>query len=136
MKRTSTLAPLVFLLGLWLGGSAPAADPSVATIRISSAPAGGGGLVQGVMTFRGQEYVVELRGLTAPANTHGVVEGVKQPRDVEGRYHASERGLTNESGVTLRVTPPLSVGEKGLEIEVTGGVQPKISRGHRETGVD
>jgi hypothetical protein len=133
---TSRVGLLAVALALVIAGPAAAADPSVATIRISSAPAGGGGLVQGVMTFRGQEYLVELRGVTQPVEARGTVEGLKQPRDVEGRYHASEGGLTNEAGVTLRVKPALAIGEKGLEVEVSSGVQPKTSRGHRETGVD
>jgi hypothetical protein len=88
------------------------------------------------MSFRGSDYLLTLRGVTESTNTVGSVRGLKRPRDIEGVFEPSDQGLRNASGVTIRFDPPLSLGAGGLEIEVSSRRTPKVSGGHRESGVE
>jgi hypothetical protein len=127
------------LLALLLTSPASADEAPVATIRVSSATSGsslGGRLVEGVMRFRGHDYLLRLRGVTESATTLGSVYGLLRPRDIEGLFKPSDQGLRNASAVTIRFDPPLSIGASGLEIEVSSRIQPKVSGGHRESGVE
>ena len=122
---------------LW-SGATRADDAPAATIQMSAAPAGGsiGHLVQGVLRFRGSDYVLTLHGVRGPAKSKGSVYGLARTRDIEGIFRPSGGMLRNESGVAIRFDPELTLEAGKLEIEVTGGIQPKVSRGHRESGVD
>ena len=127
------------LLALLLTTRALADDAPVATIRVSSATAGshlGGSLVQGVMRFRDREYLLTLRGVAHSATSVGSVTGLVRPRDIDGAFDASDQGLRNASGVVIRFDPPLSLEEGGLEIELSSRIHPKVSGGHRESGVE
>lgn len=126
---------LAFLLTFCAGpGDAP-----VATIKVSSATSGsslGGRLVEGVMSFRGHEYILTLRGVEESARSVGAVRGLLRARDIAGVFEPSDQGLRNASGVTIRFDPPLVLGPRGLEIEVASRRNPKMSSGHRESGVE
>ena len=117
-----------------------AADEPVATISVSSGTAGsslGGRLVQGVMRFQGHDYLLTLRGIDTATMSKGSVRGMLRPRDIEGIYVPSDQGLRNVSGVTLRFEPALSLGsENKLEIELSRRIQPKVTEGNRESGVE
>jgi len=133
---SSRLGPC--LLALLLFTVAARADESpTATIRVSSATAGSsfGHLVAGVMTFRDQDILLTLHGVTGPAQSRGLVYGLVRPRDIEGFYKPSGDALRSSTGVTLRFDPPLQLGPDGLEIEVNAGMQPKQSRGSPGAGV-
>jgi hypothetical protein len=123
------------LLLLVLTGSARCDDAPVATIAVSSATSGsslGGSLVEGVMTFRGREYLLTLRGVAEPTKTVGSVRGLRRPRDIEGVFEPSDQGLRNTSGVTIRFDPPLSLRTGRLEIELLNRRYPKASGGSRD----
>jgi hypothetical protein len=127
------------VLGLLLAAPAPADDAPVATIRVSSAVAGsslGGRLVEGVMEFRGHDYLLILRGLAESPHATGSVHGLLRPRDIEGVFESADGELRNASGVAIRFEPPLSLAAGRLEIEVRSRRSPKVSGGHRESGVE
>ena len=120
---------------LVLTASARADDAPVATIAVSSATSGaslGGNLVEGVMTFRGREYLLTLRGVAEPAKSVGFVRGLLRPRDIEGVFEPSEQGLRNTSGVTIRFDPSLALVAGRLEIELLNRRYPKASGGSRD----
>jgi len=127
------------LLALLLSAPSGADEAPVATIVVSSATSGstlGGRLVEGVMHFRDHDYLLTLRGVTESAGTVGSVYGLLRPRDIEGTFQPSDQGLRNASGVTIRFDPPLSLGEGGLDIEVSSRFNPKNSGGQRGSGVE
>jgi len=127
------------LLALLLSARAHGDDAPVASITVTSATAGsslGGQLVEGVMRFRDRDYLLTLHGVARSVTTRGSVVGLKRARDIEGVFHPVGEGLANKSGVTVRFDPPLSLEGDRLEIELLGGMQPKVSRGNRESGVD
>jgi hypothetical protein len=127
------------VLGLLLTAPGRADDLPVATIAVSSSTANsaiGGRLVEGVMSFRGREYLLTLRGLAESVTTKGSVRGLLRPRDIEGVFKPSDQGLRNESGVTIRFDPPLLLKSGSLEIEVSSRLAPKVSGGHRDSGVE
>ena len=127
------------LLALLVSSFALAQDAPVATIKLSSATAGsslGGRLVEGVMSFRGYDYVLTLRGLEQSAHSVGSVRGLLRARDIEGTYNASGEGLRNAAGVTIDFDPPLVLTASGLEIEVSTRRSPKVTGGNRESGVE
>jgi hypothetical protein len=133
----SALPALV--LGLLLAAPVLADEAPDATIAVSSATAGstlGERLVQGVMTFRGRNYLLTLRGVAAPANTVGSVFGLLRPRDIEGAFEPADGGLRNETGVVIRFAPPLPLGEGRLQVELSNRMVPKVSGGHRASGVE
>lgn len=136
-RQTTPFAAL--LLMLMLGASARAEDAPVATIKISSATSGSslaGRHVEGLMRYRGNDYLLTLHGVERSAPSVGSVRGLVRSRDIAGTYQASDQGLRNASGVTIVFDPPLVVGERGLEIELTSRRTPKVSTGHRESGVE
>lgn len=137
IRRASPAAASGLALLLLLNVMARADDASVATIKISSAPSGGslsGQLVQGVMSWRGHDYLLKLRGVAGPATTVGSVRGLVRPRDIEGVFEPSDGGLRNSSGVTVVFDPPLSLEAGRLNIDVLSAMQPKVSRGQPGTG--
>jgi hypothetical protein len=118
------------LLALALAVLARAEDAPVATIAVSSATSGsslGGSLVEGVMTFRGSDYLLTLRGLAESISTTGSVRGLLRARDVEGVFEPIDQGLRNTSGVTVRFDPPLKLTAGRLEIELLQRKYPKAS---------
>jgi len=134
------LAGAFFCL-LLLAPSAPARaeEKAVATIKVTSATAGSslsGRLVEGVMKFRDAEYLLTLRGLAKSANSTGSVRGLVRARDVGGFYEPTDQGFRNASGVTIQFDPPLELAQDELEIEVSSRRTPKVSGGHRESGVE
>lgn len=132
--RASLLGPTI-LFALLLTAPVSADEAAVATIQVSSATSGGR-LVEGVMSFRGHEYLLTLRGVAESASTKGSVRGLLRPRDIEGVFEPSDQGLRNDSGVTIRFDPPLSLEAGRLEIEVSSRRSPKVSRGQPESGVE
>jgi hypothetical protein len=134
--RTLLHALLVLVL---LAGPGRAEEDVVATIEVSSATAGSslsGRLVQGRMRFRDADYLLTLRGLAQSASSTGRVWGLVRARDIEGHFQPSDRGLRNSAGVTIRFDPPLALEKDRLEIELSNRRTPKISGGHRESGVE
>ena len=113
-------------------------DTPVATIDVSSATSGIGQLVEGKMTFRGNAYVVTLRGLAEPIRAEGTVDQMVRAQDISGVFRPinAEGDLRNASGVTVHFDPPLKLESDRLEIELTSRRTPKISEGHREGGVE
>jgi hypothetical protein len=132
-------AASVALLGLVFSTRARGDDAPVATITVTSATAGsslGGQLVEGVMKFRDRDYLLTLHGVARSVTTRGSVFGLVRPRDIEGFFKPTNRGLENASGVTIRFEPPVSLESDRLEIEISGGMQPKVSRGQPGSGVE
>ena len=124
---------LLFLLSV----AARADEAAVATIKVSSAPAGGslsGQLVRGVMSWRGHDYLLTLRGVAVPVTSVGSVRGLVRPRDIEGVFKPSQDGMRNTSNVTIVFDPPLSLEAGRLEINVLSALQPKVSTGTPGTG--
>jgi len=135
MRRVRLFAGAA-LLALLLTAPAGADEPPVAKITVSSAPAGsnlGGRLVEGEMSFRSQDYLLTLRGVAQSVNTVGY--GLLRPRDIEGTFQSSDRGLRNASGVTIRFEPPLPLEAGRLEIELSRQISPKSSGGQPGAGV-
>ncbi len=127
------------LLALLLTFCAGPRDAPVATIKVSSATSGsnlGGRLVEGLMSFRGNEYILTLRGVAESAHSVGSVRGLLRARAIEGVYEPTDQGLRNAAGVTIRFDPPLVLGQNKLEIELMSRRSPKVSTGHRESGVE
>ena len=127
------------LLALLLTSPARSDETPVATIRVTSATSGsslGGRLVEGVMSFRGNDYLLRLRGLAQSANTVGSVHRLVRARDIAGVFEPTDEGLRNASGVTIRFDPPLVLEKDRLEIELSSRRTPKVSGGHRESGVE
>jgi hypothetical protein len=128
------------LVGLALSGSVRADEGAAAAkIVVSSATAGsslGGRLVEGRMTFREREYLLRLHGLAQSANTTGTVYGLLRPRDVAGVYEHADGSFRNAAGVTIRFDPPIVLEKDRLEVEVASRIQPKVSGGHHESGVE
>jgi hypothetical protein len=136
-RRSFASVALLALLLTFCAG--PPGDAPVATIKVSSATSGshlGGRLVEGLMSFRGNEYILTLRGVEESAQSVGSVRGLLRARDIEGFFKPSDQGLSNASGVTILFDPPLVLGPNGLEIEVASRRSPKVSTGHRESGVE
>jgi hypothetical protein len=132
--------PLVLgaaLIALAICGAAHAEDAPVATISVTSATAGSslGQLVEGVMRYRDQKILLTLHGVAKSVTTRGAVFGLQRPRDIEGTFRPVGPVLRNASGVTIRFDPPLILQENRLAIEISGGLQPKVSRGNGEEGV-
>jgi hypothetical protein len=127
------------VLALLLAAYARADDAPVATITVTSATAGsslGGKLVEGVMRFRDRQYLLTLHGVATSVTTRGSVFGLKRAGDIEGVFEPAGDALRNKSGVTVRFDPPLALEAGRLQIEATSGMQPKVSRGHRGSGVE
>jgi hypothetical protein len=136
--KVGRLASLGVAALLVLAPVARSDEAPSATIRVSSSTAGSslGHLVEAVMTFRDRDYLLTLHGVTGPTQARGVVYGMTRPRDIEGYFKPSGDTLRSSLGVTLRFDPPLPLGPDGLEIEVSAGMQPKVSRGSPGAGVE
>ena len=127
------------LLALLLTFCAGPGDAPVATIKVSSATSGstlGGRLVEGLMSFRGNEYILTLRGVEKSAHSMGSVRGLLRARAIEGVFEPTDQGLRNAAGVTIRFDPPLVLGQNKLEIEVSSRRNPKQSSGQPGSGVE
>jgi hypothetical protein len=126
-------------LGVTLVGARASADEApVATITVTSATSGSslGKLVEGVMRYRDRQYVLVLRGVAQATTSRGSVFGMQRPKEIEGIFRPVGGVLRNSSGVTIRFEPALSLEKNALEIEISGGLQPKISRGQPDSGVE
>jgi hypothetical protein len=136
--RVLAAPALAVALALFATAPTGAADAPSATIAVSAATAGSGlsRLVQGTMQFRDQKYLLTLHGVTGPVRAQGEVYGLTRPRDIEGVFKPSGGVLRNSSGVSVRFDPPLALVQDKLEIELSAALEPKVSRGHRQTGVD
>jgi hypothetical protein len=88
------------------------------------------------MSFRGQDYLLTLRGVAESVNTVGSVRGLPRPRDIEGAFKPSDGSLRNASGVTIRFDPPLPLVAGRLEIEVSRLMSPKSSGGQPGAAVE
>ncbi len=130
---SSSLAQL-----LLLAGPARGEDEPVARIEIESETAAIGRLVEGKLTFRGNDYVVTLRGLAEPVRSQGTIDELRRAQDITGVFKPinAEGDLRNVDGVIIHFDPPLPLDSEGLEIELTSRRTPKISEGHREGGVE
>jgi hypothetical protein len=129
----------IALLGLLLPAGARSEDAPAATITVTSATAGSsleGHLVEGVMRFHDREILLTLHGVATSVSTRGSVTGLLRARDIEGVFRPAGGVLKNASGVTIRFDPPLSLEANRLEIEISGGMQPKVSRGEPGSGVE
>ena len=144
MKRTVSvrrwfLIGCAALVALLSSARAFGDDKQVATIVVTSATAGsslGGKLVEGVMHYRDRDYLLILHGVAKSVTTRGQVYAMPTAREIEGIYRPGAQGLQNKSGVTLRFDPPLQLEKDRLEIELSAGMQPKVSRGQRGSGVE
>jgi len=88
------------------------------------------------MSFRGQDYLLTLRGVAESVNTVGSVGGLLRPRDIEGAFKPSDGGLRKASGVTIRFDSPLPLVAGRLEIEVSRQMSPKSSGGQPGAGIE
>jgi hypothetical protein len=139
IRRTRACAAGTLLLALLLGSALHAGEAPAATIEVSSATAGsslGGRLVEGVMKFRGNEYLLTLRGVAKSVSSVGSVPALVRARDIEGVFEPADGALRNANGVTVSFDPPLELEQGKLEIEVSHRRSPKVSGGHRESGVE
>jgi hypothetical protein len=135
MRLARGLAVLALVVSAWARGD----DAPVATITVTSATAGsslGGKLVEGVMHYRDRDYLLTLHGVARSVTTRGTVYSLPTAREIEGIYRSGAKGLQNKSGVTIRFDPPLALESDQLEIELSAGMQPKVSRGQRGSGVE
>jgi hypothetical protein len=136
------LALCVALLPLALS-AAPvhAGDQPVATIEITSAISGstlGNPLVEGLMKFRREEYLLTLRGVEGLRPGTVTVYDLLRAHDISGTFKPSGTAgeLRNASGVRLRFAEAEDVASREIEIELSNRRTPKISHGHRESGVE
>lgn len=139
LRDRGRLLASAVLLALVLTPAGRADEAPVATIAVSSSTSGSslaGRLVEGVMSFRGQDYLLTLRGVAEPVNTVGSVRGLLRPGDIEGTFRPSDRALRNASGVTIRFEPPLPLVAGRLEIEVSRQMSPKSSGGQPGAGIE
>lgn len=139
IRRRRACAAGTLLLALLLSTPLRADEAPDATIEVTSATSGsslGGRLVQGVMKFRDNEYLLTLRGVAKSANTMGAVRGLVRARDIEGVFEPSDGTLRSSKGVTISFDPALELEKGKLEVEVSNRRSPKVSGGHRESGVE
>ena len=86
-------------------------------------------MVEGVLQFRGNKYLLTLHGVSGSASSVGSVFGLRRPRDIGGPYTSTADGMRNESGVTIRFEPPLEIRGRTLHIELSSRLYPKASTG-------
>jgi hypothetical protein len=137
--RRRACAVAVALLVLLNLAAAHGDEAPAAKIVVSSSTSGsslGGRLVEGRMSFRGHEYLLRMEGVAETATTTGSVYGLLRPRDVAGVFEPVGDGLRNSSGVTIRFDPPLRLAGGKLVVEVASRIQPKLSGGAHESGVE
>jgi len=131
LTATLALAPL----------TTHADEKPAATIELSTATPGsslGGEFVEGKMRFRGDDYLVTLHGVAESTSAKVEVYHLLRAKEISGDFKPSDvKGeLRNAHGVTLRFDPPLALESDHLEIELSHRNTPKISHGHRESGVE
>lgn len=139
MRRVQPLLIACAVLLALFCAAARSDETPAATIRVSSATAGSslGSLVEGVMSFRGRDYLLRLRNVIGPARTQGSVYGLLRAGDIEGAFAPSDEGLRNGSGVIIRFDPPLETQPAGLKVELAGQLnKPKLSGSEREGGAE
>ena len=89
LRDRGRLLASAVLLALVLTPAGRADEAPVATIAVSSSTSGSslaGRLVEGVMSFRGQDYLLTLRGVAESVDTVGSVRGLLRPSDIEGAF--------------------------------------------------
>ena len=98
----------------------------VAKIAVSASPAASyfGDLVEGVMEFRGNKYLLRLHGVSVSTSSKGLVFGLRRARDIVGPYTSTADGVRNASGVTIRFDPSLEI-RGALRIELSARIYPK-----------
>jgi hypothetical protein len=109
-----------------------AADQPVGTIAVAASPLVtplAERRVEGVLSFRGRRYLLDLRGVSGPGSSEGAVYGLRRARDIVGPYIATAEGWRNESGTTIRFDPPLALDGSPLRIELESRIYPKASLG-------
>jgi hypothetical protein len=119
-------------VALALASAGRAEERVVATMKVTTSAAGasiGSRLVEGVMEFRGQRYLLFLEGVEGPATSSGSVSGLVRPRDVEGPYTVTQGVAQNAAGVRIRFDPPLRIREGGLKITAASRIYPRVSTG-------
>lgn len=137
-RRWSCWTSLALCELLLIAGPSRAGDKPVAKIEISSEATAIGPLVEAKMKFRGNDYVLTLRGLSERIRSEGTVDELRRAHDISGLFKPinSEGDLRNASGVIIHFSPPLPLESDHLEIELFSRTTPKISEGHREGGVE
>lgn len=132
MKRRGTVAALAILLASIVAGVARGKESPVATVAVSASLADSyleERVVEGVLQFRGNKYLLTLHGVSGSASSVGSVFGLRRPRDIVGPYTSTADGMRNESGVTIRFEPPLEIRGRTLHIELSSRLYPKASTG-------
>jgi len=130
VKLRGTVAALAILLASIVAGVARGKESPVATVAVSASLADSyleERVVEGVMQFRGNRYLLTLHGVSGSASSVGSVFGLRRPRDIIGPYTSTADGMRNESGVTIRFEPPLETRGGILRIELSSRVYPKAS---------
>jgi hypothetical protein len=132
VKRRGTVAALAILLASIVAGVARGKESPVATVAVSASLADSyleERVVEGVLQFRGNKYLLTLHGVSGSASSVGSVFGLRRPRDIVGAYTSTADGMRNESGVTIRFEPPLEIRGRTLHIELSSRLYPKASTG-------
>ncbi len=130
-----TWAATAVLAASILVGGVRADESAVAKIAVSASPAAsyfGDRLIEGVMDFRGEKYLLTLQGISGSASSVGSVFGLRRARDIEGPYTQTPDGWRNQSGVTIKFDPPLAIREGQLRIDLASRIYPKASTGQGE----
>ena len=89
--------------------------------------------------FRDDDYVITLHGVGTATNAKAEVYHLRRAKDIAGEFTPStdvKGELRNAAGVMLRFDPPLELDSDDLRIELSHRITPKISGGHRESGVE
>jgi hypothetical protein len=133
MRRGAAGIAACIVLALLLATPGRAGEENVvARIAVSSSPAAstlGLSVVEGVMTFRGRDYLLTLRGAAASSSSVGSVSGLRRARDIEGYFRVEDGALLNESGVRVVFDPPLQIVDGRLQILVASRIYPRVSTG-------
>jgi hypothetical protein len=126
------LAMASVLLAGVVAARSGAGELPVGTIEVSASPLVAPlaeRRVEGVLSFRGRRYLLDLRGVAGPASSEGSVFGLRRARDVVGPYTATAEGWRSESGAVIRFDPPLALDGGPLRIEIESRIYPKASLG-------
>jgi len=144
MKSIKKIGLLLLISGIFTG-SAQAADKADATIRLTSGSVAAGigwSWGSGVLTYKGKEYPISVKGLSlgkvgiTKATASGEVFHLNTLKDFDGNYTAAGAGITlaggrsavtmkNQNGVRVRVIST----NRGADITLGGGgVELKIKK--------
>jgi len=132
MRHTGPVVAVLMLFGLLAAAASGEETNAAAKIVVSSSPAAstvGLRLVEGVMTFRGQRYLLTMRGAEGATAAVGSVSNLSRVRDIEGVYRIANGELRNDAGVRLRFDPPLALQAGEVQIEIASRIYPKVSTG-------